>query len=596
MRMKQLNRERFVLPAILAWVAISISAGAQPPAPAGGPEMVRQPAGPVAPQQPAPRGRMPHLSTPRVLGSAPQVTPETTARFNQYIERVIDPDNTLDLIQDRHRLVLLKQVPRRIQIADEKVATYGLVTERQISLVGLRTGTTVLNVWFDDVKNPNQEQILSYLLRVFPDPEARQRQEAQYKALETEINEAFPNSVVQITLVGDKLLLRGSANDVEEGTKILQIARANAPPGNDEQIPFGNVNVNVNAPLQGGNVDDGSGLANTPGLSNFLSAGGPNVINMMRVPGVQQVMLKVTVAEVNRNAARAIGANITLGKATATIAALPTGFGNAGLATLLPTGTAGGNLTLNSGTDFRLVVNALRTLNLARTLAEPTLVTLNGRPANFSAGGEFPVPVLGGFGANSSAAIPGSLQGVQFIPFGVQLSFTPFITDRNRIRLSVAANVSTRDPSQAATIGGTTVPGLQSRNFNTTLDLREGQTLAVAGLIQTNYAATSTRMPFLGDLPVVGRLFSNNNNSDGEQELMVLVSPQLVQPFETRPCLVGDDVLEPNDVDFYLFGRMQATDGQDYRSATRMDFPGLRGVRAGERRFLIGPCGRSDGR
>src|SRR5205085_10926860 len=133
------------------------------------------------------------------------------------------------------------------------------------------------------------------------------------------------------------------------------------------------------------------------------------------------------------------------------------------------------------------------------SLAEPNLVTMNGQTANFQAGGQFPVPVVTGF-------TTAGLQGVNFIPFGVQLSFTPYITDRDRIRLVMSAEVSSRDLSAGnITIGGAAVPNLSTRNFQTTVELREGQTLAVAGLIQNNLGAESHRVPFFGYIPFLGR-------------------------------------------------------------------------------------------
>jgi pilus assembly protein CpaC len=151
------------------------------------------------------------------------------------------------------------------------------------------------------------------------------------------------------------------------------------------------------------------------------------VINMLRVPGVQQVMLKVTVAEVNRSAARAIGASLSYTPSESLglfSFAPPTGSGDQPTASTI----AGGRVVINRG-DFELAINALKQINLARSLAEPELTTLNGRPANFLVGGSFPVPQITGFTA-------AGLQGVEFVPFGVQLQFLPVITDKDRIRLS----------------------------------------------------------------------------------------------------------------------------------------------------------------
>ena len=144
-----------------------------------------------------------------------------------------------------------------------------------------------------------------------------------------------------------------------------------------------------------------------------------------------------------------------------------------------------------------IALEALKTLSYAKSLAEPTLVAMNGQPANFLAGGQFPVPVVTG---NTFSG----LQGVTYIPYGVSLNFVPYITDRDRIRLTLNASVSTRDLTSATNIGGANVLGLNTRNVNTTVELRQGETLAVAGLIESNLGADSSRLPFIGDWPLIG--------------------------------------------------------------------------------------------
>jgi pilus assembly protein CpaC len=222
-------------------------------------------------------------------------------------------------------------------------------------------------------------------------------------------------------------------------------------------------------------------------------------------------MLQVTVAEVNRAAAHTIGLNFNIfnkhgGQVVASNAGgiVPV-LGNESFARFVPStqtvtglGTSVlGNIpvALDNG-QIQLAISALRELNYSRYLAEPTLTTMNGQTASFQAGGLFPIPFLTTGNLNTSI-----LQGVGYIPTGVQLNFTPFITDKDRIRLQIAAEVSDRDPNLGSTIiAGSEVPSLITRNFQTTVELREGQTLAVAGLIQNRLSANSNRVPFFGDL------------------------------------------------------------------------------------------------
>ena len=226
------------------------------------------------------------------------------------------------------------------------------------------------------------------------------------------------------------------------------------------------------------------------------------------------------------------------------------------------------------GGDLALQIEALRKLNLSRTLAEPNLVAINGQPANFQAGGQFPIPVISAGGAGTN------LQGVQFVPFGVQLRFIPVIQDRDVIRLQINANISTRDEAIGTVIGGggggggTAVSGLNTRNFSSTVELRSGQTLAVAGLLQTNFGSSSDRLPWLGDLPIVGPLTGANRTSAAEQELVILVTPELVAPVDScnTPALPGNDVFEPTDVEFFLSNRLESRRSKDFRSSVRTDY------------------------
>lgn len=507
----------------------------------------------------------------QLLGATPVPDLKTVEEFKKFVERFIDPENTLDLIRSRARLIILKTTPKRIQLADESIAAYNLVSPKEITIIGRTVGATVMNFWFVDENG--KEKVLSYLIRVFPDPEERLRLERVYKALEDELNRTFPNSVVHLRLVGDKIVLTGSAYDAVEAVQIVRLVRANSPnAGVTPTIPVDSLrpSINPNDPEKA-----------TPGLDQYGLYSKAEIVNMMRVPGEQQVMLKVTVAEVNRTAARSIGLNFTL----------TNNQGIQYLANLTGAVAAGANIPvlLDNG-QISLAINALKTLNYARSLAEPNLVTLNGQPANFQAGGQFPVPIVTG-------ATAVGLQGTSFVPYGVQLNFTPYVTDKDRIRLAVNANVSTRDPSATANIGGTSVPGLTTRQFATTVQLREGQTMAVAGLIQNNLGADRTNLPFIGDVPFVNRFTGLDKTSHGEQELVILVTPELVHPMEPKevPPLPGSDIFEPSDIEFYILGRLESRRNYDYRSPVMNDLARQCRYRHCEQLYIFGPTGHSSG-
>jgi pilus assembly protein CpaC len=145
-------------------------------------------------------------------------------------------------------------------------------------------------------------------------------------------------------------------------------------------------------------------------------------------------------------------------------------------------------------------------------------------------------------------------------------------------------------------VGTSTVPGLNTRNFQTTVELREGQTLAVAGLIQNNLGVNSTRVPFFGDLPWIGRLAAFDNTTSGEQELVVLVTPELVHPLEHKevPPLPGSDIFEPGDCEFYLQGRLESRRNYDYRSQVRTDLHRQLMYTKCENTYIYGPHGHTE--
>ncbi len=547
----------------------------------------------------------------RPLGAPPRPSEETVKQFSQFVEQTVDPTNTLDMVVGQPRLLVFKDAPVRIQLPDDTIASYTVISPRELSVLGKKVGTSVLNLWFTDPKDPKKQIILSYLLRVLPDPLAKSRIEAQLKELQDEINRAFCDSVVCLKLVGDKVVLTGQAKDVVEAAEIVRIIGTNTRGMGGQtsgtarsavqaaQAPTAAPVPAQPAPTPGTPETTAQpGAPETPTTENYVVPSFPNVINLLRIPGEQQVMLKVVVAEVNRDAARSIGLNFFVNNDKGqTVFAQETGplGGNLGGA-VQGTGqarTGGINLpfTLDNG-KIPVQLNALRSLDLARTLAEPDLVTLNGKPANFQAGGSFPVPVLTGTGLTVAS-------GVQFVQFGVQLRFTPIITDKDRVRLQVSANVSALDPSIGTTINGNTpVSGLNTRNFSTTVEMREGQTLAVAGLVRNDFLSSSQRVPGLGDLPVLSRLWSVNRTSHAEQELVMLVTPVLVHPLDPKqtPPLPGADVFEPGDLEFYLLGRMESRRAYDYRSAARTDFARMVRYRNCENIFILGPHGYSDGK
>jgi pilus assembly protein CpaC len=303
----------------------------------------------------------------------------------------------------------------------------------------------------------------------------------------------------------------------------------------------------------------------------------PRIINLLRVPGAQQVLLKVKVAELDRTAMRQIGADwFLLDRENNTFVGTQIGGSSVaatGGTTLTATASISNQTTVFGIFDpshFAFFLSALRKNGLTRILAEPNLIAMNGQVASFLAGGEFPVPIpqttTGGVGTSVS---------VTFKEFGVRLAFVPTILDGDNIRLSVDPEVSNLDFAFATTLvpGGTPVPGLDSRKAHTTVELKQGQTLAIAGLLQLTLDGTTSRIPGLGDLPIIGPFFSNTTGDRQEKELIVLVTPYLVEPLnpDQVPPGPGDEVRTPTDLEFYLLNRIEGKTAVDWRATTEYD-------------------------
>jgi pilus assembly protein CpaC len=509
--------------------------------------------------------------------------PDAKKQADRFIPKIIDPQQELNLLVGQPRILTFAEwatKPQvRLYLPDESIARWDIISDTEVAIVGLAPGNTVLTIWFNDPAVEGGKRVLSFRVRVFEDPQVRET----VTDLEKQINELFPDSHIKLSLAQSRLVVRGQAKDAIEAGQILSVlaqtrnrggvGRPQTPDYQDATVT--NLFTNRDAFEQ----EEDAALRRS--VFDPTAAAQAGIINLLSIPGEQQVTLRVTLAEVNRSALRSIGANVQIG-----------GSGDVSFVSLLlPNGFAagtGGNLSVNA-TDFRLALNALRDLGYARTLAEPNLTAINGRPANFRAGDTFPVPnAVAGFGGVGQSVTQ------QFV--GVQVQFIPYIVDRDRIRLQVSGQISARDDAQGANVGGTNVPGQVTRDFTTTVELREGQTMALAGLLQTTLAGDSRRVPFLGDIPLLGTLFSIKNNSATEQELVFLVTPELAHPLESSevPPLPGSDVFEPTDCELFLKNRMESRRTQDFRSPVRTDYHRLKHVeRFGTDRYIIGPNGYS---
>ena len=275
----------------------------------------------------------------------------------------------------------------------------------------------------------------------------------------------------------------------------------------------------------GGDMVVLSGTVQTPAAIRraveIAEATGATVVNDLSLPEAQQILLHVRFAEVERSAIRELGTDLFV-QNPQNVA----GVANADTS-LVETLSEGIVRLLLVGEDYRLesVIRALKQRGEFRSLAEPNLLAVEGQEATFLAGGEFPFPVVQG----------GNLNAVTIVwkEFGVRLAFTPRVTDDGAIRLRVAPEVSSLDFSNGLAVGGFEIPSLLTRRVDTEVELRPGQHLAIAGLIDNSLLESSSRIPILGDIPILGLLFRSKNMRQQRSELLVLVTPHLVSPSDT---------------------------------------------------------------
>lgn len=583
---------------------------------------------------PLPRASVPiafgepsHTGFDTGLPGVPEAIGKTSRQVASFLDSVTVDDAMIEVVVGEGRVMVLREdlaVPGKtrplVAVGDPSVIEFNVVGPRQIRITGQRLGLTDLSV------TTAEGHTFSFQVHVVAD----------LLVLAAQLKAMFPDATLKLGQIRDHVVVEGEARDTKQVGQIIHTIHAylgsihanemrkfsgqsvgltpaepgaGGGPGGPEGQPGG-------GPKGGGPGEPrDAGKGPRPAEREALhekaqynieaTVTEPQVINLIRVPGSQQVLLKVRVAELNRTALRQIGADF-LGVDPATGAILGTQIGGASVAATGivtgkgVTGLASGSSTSSTtvfgifqGGHFEFFLNALRSNSVLKILAEPNLVTMSGHPASFLAGGEFPVPVpqAGGLGT--------TVVTVAFREFGVRLGFVPYILDGDMIRLSVDPEVSNIDFTIGTVLvaGGTPVPGLNTRKSHTTVELRQGQTLAIAGLLQLSLDGTHNRIPFLGDLPVIGPLFSNTSSRREEKELVVLVTPYLVEPLNA--CQVGptpgEEVKEPTDCEVFFLNRIEGKKPGDYRSTTEGQNP-LRcrdGAHADQER-LRGACGFSE--
>jgi len=307
-------------------------------------------------------------------------------------------------------------------------------------------------------------------------------------------------------------------------------------------------------------------LSKVTALARSYSPKG-KINNLVQVGGVHQVMLEVRIAEMARSTTKRLGINFSWVNGN--------DFGVSLLGTLsgftpgMDGSEAGPGSAVNAlfrfskgSSTWTGLIDALKEDGLVKVLAEPTLIALSGQSAKFLAGGEFPIPVPQDLGNTT----------IKYKEFGVQLDFTPTVLSEDFISLRVAPKVSELDFSTAVQFGGYVVPGLTSRGTATTVELGDGQSFAIAGLLSDNIKEQVTKFPLLGDIPILGALFRSTSFMKKETELIIIVTPHLVKPLNmAKQTLPTDYYIEPNDAEFYLEGRLEGRENEQPAVSGKLD-------------------------
>lgn len=392
---------------------------------------------------------------------------------------------TLRILAGRSTVLKSPEILKRVSVTDPAVATAIIVSPNQVLVHGITPGTVTLILWDE------QERMRTFDLQV----------ELDIGGLGDVMKQVFPTENIQVNQTASSVVLTGTVSSKEVAERALALAQTKTK-----------------------SVVNALGFTETSG----------------------EVLLQVRFAEVDRAAVQQLGLNIfstgagnTPGAVSTQQFSAPAAGSGSGTGAGRVTGAIPGSLPGFQSTftltdilnifvfrpdlNLGLTIKALQQRNVLQILAEPNLLALNGREASFIAGGEFPFPVVqSGAGLNTVTIV--------FKEFGVRLKFTPNILSDGTIRLKVAPEVSALDFTNALAIAGFSIPALSTRRAETEVELRDGQSFAIAGLIDNRLTENASKIPGLGDIPIIGKLFRSRSTNKSNTELLVMVTPKLVKP------------------------------------------------------------------
>jgi len=422
------------------------------------------------------------------------------------VHRIAGASERLEMTANSSRILTLDQRIPRAQVNNQEILELTALSPNQIQVFAKKPGVTQVNIWDEN------DQVHSVDVIVYGD----------VRELEMLLKTMFPDATLHVRATQSSVILSGFVDRPDHVARIIEMAR------------------------------------------DYY----PKVINMIGVGGVQEILLHVKVMEVSRTKLRRLSTDWNLSTsggyvvgsvsglisaAAASSSTVPLRGAQAAAATA---GSSSNPFSLGDTIRFGIIgndaaffglIDAMRRNDLAKILAEPTLVTVSGRPAFFNDGGEFPVPVPQSLGTIS----------IQWKKYGTQVDFVPIVLGNGRIRLEVRPRVSELDPARSISLAGTTVPALKVREVDTGVEMSAGQTLALAGLVQTRTQAENSGLPYLSELPYLGTPFRRVREVTEDIELLILVTPELVDaldPDQVPPCGPGERTTSPSNNEFYWKG------------------------------------------
>lgn len=420
------------------------------------------------------------------------------AQQSQVMRNITQASERLEMTVNTSRILTLeKRIPRMV-VNNPELVTVTPISANQVQLAARKPGVTQVNLWDEN------DQVYTVDVMIYGD----------VRELELALKRIFPESSIKVVRLTNSLVLEGFVERPESVSPIIRLAEDYAP----------------------------------------------KIVNNISVGGVQQILLKVKVMEVSRTKLRELGFDFAIfgdnGGVVSSISDIITQSSITGTGGLVEAGTetvAFG--VLGSGSDFFGFLQALQQNSVAKVLADPTITTVSGRPAHFNVGGEIPVPIpQGGAGSNTVT--------IEWKEYGTQVDFVPLVLGNGNIRLEVRPRVSDLDYANAISLPGTVapIPALKVREVDTGVELKAGQTLALAGLVQTRVEAAERGLPYVSDVPYLGALFRKVREQVNEVEMLIMVTPEFadgMDPHEVPPCGPGMESVSPNNCQLYFGGHLE---------------------------------------